>query len=98
MSGNVLGDRGRYPCLYLTPKLPRGLFHLTEPGVHMISHVPHSTQSSYWNCMTPLARLKHPAGQPYMHMKCGGLALGLMISPPRSPSYRGEKTRAMRLL
>src|SRR5439155_12483428 len=60
-----------YPYRYLTPNPPRGLFHLTDPGVHMISHVPHSTQSSYWNCITPFASEKQPAGHPYMHIKWG---------------------------
>src|ERR1043166_8466758 len=53
------------------PKLARGLCHFTEPGVHTMSQVPHSTQSSYVNCMRPLTNSKHLAGQALTHIVCG---------------------------
>src|SRR5688572_18936995 len=36
-----------------------------------MSQVPHSTQSSYVNCMRPLTNSKHFAGQELTHISCG---------------------------
>src|SRR5688500_2132475 len=36
-----------------------------------MSQVPHSTQSSYVNCMRPFWNSKHFAGQEFTHMVCG---------------------------
>src|SRR5688500_1676135 len=36
-----------------------------------MSQVPHSTQSSYVNCMRPLTNSKHLAGQELTHISCG---------------------------